>query len=115
MTDQDITKQIDTAKMRTIDVFFDMYPELKKNKEEIMMNVFEKYGKPIKYIFTRHIFENNLLYVGPDGIMLDENLNFKGIFYENKYYLENDGYYLDDDKYKISNLSDLDKIMGYKN
>ena len=42
---------LDDEKLKVIDIIIDMYPELKKNREEIIFNVFEKQNKTNKYIF----------------------------------------------------------------
>lgn len=93
-------------RMKTIEIFFEMYPELKKNKEEILMNVLEKYGKPIKYILTRITHENEIYYIDPEGIIVDKNLNFKGLKYDNTFYFENTNH-------KFINLDEYDKIMNF--
>ena len=44
---------IDDEKLKVIDIIIEMFPELKKSKDDIISNVFEKNGKPHKYIFTK--------------------------------------------------------------
>lgn len=102
-TDNKIKEQ---ERMKTIEIFFEMYPELKKNKDEILMNVLEKYGKPIKYVFTRIDHNNKIYYIDPDGMIVDKNLNFKGLKYENTFYFENINY-------NNINLEHYDKIMNF--
>jgi hypothetical protein len=103
-----MTNTDDKIKLKVVDIIFDMYPELKKNKDEIMMNVLEKYGRPHKYILNKHIYNNQILYIDPDGLMFDNNLCYKGILY-------NDTYYLDEEKHNNININYFDKLMNYKN
>ena len=77
-------------KLKIIDIIIDMYPELKKNREEIIFNVFEKQTKTNKYIFTKTIINNKSLYIDPYGLILDKDLKFYGFYVDGKYYLEND-------------------------
>ena len=108
-TDVDI---IHKERLRIIDIIFDLYPELKKNKEEIVMNVFEKYGKPIKYILTKYIHNNNIYYIDPDGIILDKDINFKGLIFDNNYYFNEEEF----NQEKINEeIKYFDKLMNRKN
>lgn len=81
---------LDDEKVKVIDIIIDMYPELKKNRDEIIFNVFEKQTKTNKYIFTKTIINNNSLYIDPYGLILDKHLKFYGFYVDGKYYLEND-------------------------
>jgi hypothetical protein len=81
---------LDDEKIKVIDIIIDMYPELKKSREEIIFNVFEKQHKTNKYIFTKTIKNNKSLYIDPYGLILDKDLKFYGFFVDGKYYLEND-------------------------
>ena len=84
------TNTLDDEKLKVIDIIIDMYPELKKSRDEIIFNVFEKQGKTNKYIFTKRIINNKSLYIDPYGLILDNNLKFYGFFVDGKYYLEAD-------------------------
>jgi hypothetical protein len=81
---------LNDEKLKVIDIIIEMYPELKKNREEIIFNVFEKQNKTNKYIFTKTIINNNSLYVDPYGLILDKDLKFYGFYVDEKYYLQND-------------------------
>jgi hypothetical protein len=81
---------LNDEKLKVIDIIIDMYPELKKNREEIIFNVFEKQNRINKYIFTKTIINNNSLYIDPYGLILDKDLKFYGFYVDGKYYLEND-------------------------
>ena len=96
---------IDKEKMKVVDIFFEMYPELKKNKEEIMFNVFEKNLLLYKYIFTKHIYKNTDMYIDPYGLILDKNLVFKGFVVDKKFYM------CDDDDIKLLDIDKLNEIM----
>jgi hypothetical protein len=84
------TTTLEDEKLKVIDIIIDMYPELKKSRDEIIFNVFEKQHKTNKYIFTKIIINNISLYIDPYGLILDNNLKFYGFFVDGKYYLEND-------------------------
>jgi hypothetical protein len=97
---------IDDEKLKVIDIIIEMFPELKKSKDDIISNVFEKNGKPHKYIFTKISHKNRDLYIDPYGLILDTDLVFKGFVVDNKYYFE-------DDDIEIININKYDKIMNY--
>ncbi len=80
----------DDDKLKVIDIIIDMYPELKKNREEIIFNVFEKQHRTNKYIFTKFVKNNKSMYIDPYGLILDKNLHFCGFQVDGKFYLEND-------------------------
>jgi hypothetical protein len=90
--------------MKVIDIIIDMYPELKKSKDEIVAHVFDKNNYINKYIFTKYIHNNKDLYVDPYGLILDKYLVFNGFLVDGKYYI------LDDD-YDNINIHELDKLM----
>ena len=78
---------IKEEKLKVIDIIIDMYPELKKNKDEIIKTVLNKDIK--RYILTKYIHNNNIYYIDPYGMIIDKDINFKGIFCDNKFYFEN--------------------------
>ncbi len=77
-------------KMKVIDIIIDMFPELKKSKDEIIANVFDKNNYINKYVFTKYVCNNKDLYVDPYGMILDKYLVFNGFFVDGKYYLIDD-------------------------
>lgn len=81
---------LDDEKLKVIDIIIEMYPELKKSRDEIIFNIFEKQNKTNKYIFTKTIINNKSLYIDPYGLILDKDLKFYGFYVDGKYYLEND-------------------------
>jgi len=99
---------LDDEKLKVIDIIIDMYPELKKNREEIIFNVFEKQNKANKYIFTKTIINNNSLYIDPYGLILDKDLKFYGFCVDGKYYLENDI-----DNIELIDIEKYNKIFNY--
>lgn len=99
------TKQ---ERLAALEIILDLYPDLKKNKDDILMHVLEKYGKPIKYILTKYTREDgNIYYVDPNGMLVDKYLNFKGIVNDGKFYFNDIDKNMIDVKY-------YDKIMKYK-
>ena len=97
---------IDKDKLKVIDIILDMYPELKKNREEIMFNVFEKNLLLYKYIFTKYIYKNTDCYIDPYGLILDKNLVFKGFQVDTKFYM------VDDDNIELLDINKLNQIMN---
>jgi hypothetical protein len=81
---------LDDEKIKVIDIIIEMYPELKKSRDEIIFNVFEKQYLTNKYIFTKFVKNNKSMYIDPYGLILDKNLKFCGFHVDGKYYLEND-------------------------
>jgi hypothetical protein len=94
-------------RLKTIDIIFELFPELKKNKDEIMMNVLEKYGRPFKYILNKHIYKNQVLYIDEDGFIFDNDVNFIGLYVNNVYFLLNDNF-------DIIPVEKYDKLFQYK-
>jgi hypothetical protein len=77
-------------RLKVINVILDMYPELKKDKHDIINVVYGKLSKPNKQIFTKIKLDNKELYIDNTGLTLDENLNFKGLIINNIRYLIDD-------------------------
>ena len=86
-------------RLKVINVILDMYPELKKDKNDIINVVYGKLSKPNKQIFTKIKLDNIELYIDNTGLVLDENLNFKGLIINNIRYLMEDG--IDLEQYKV--------------
>jgi hypothetical protein len=76
-------------KMKVIDIILDMYPDLKKNKADIVNVVFGKLVTPYKYIFTKIIIDDKEYYIDPDLAIYDKNLNFEGFIKDTKLYMIN--------------------------
>jgi hypothetical protein len=87
--EKDKDKQID-EKLKIINVILDMYPEMKKDKQDIINAVYGKLSKPNTYVFTKIFIKNNEYYVDPEGTILSKTLEFKGIIVNNKYYMAED-------------------------
>ncbi len=85
-------KQVIDTKLKVIDIIIDMFPDLKKNKIDIINTVFGKLSKPTKYIFTKILLNGDELYIDYDGLLLTKNLIFQGFIINNKQYLLDDKY-----------------------
>lgn len=77
-------------RLKVINVILDMYPELKKDKTDIINVVYGKLSKPNKQIFTKIKLDDKELYIDTTGLVLDKNLNFKGLIINNIRYLFDD-------------------------
>jgi hypothetical protein len=78
-------------KLKTINIIINMYPQLKKDRQDIINTVYEKLSKPTTYVFTKILLDNKEYYVDSEGIIMTKTLEFKGIVINNTYYMaEND-------------------------
>ena len=97
-------------KVKIIEIILDMYPELKKDKNDIINVVFGKMSKPNKYVFTKILHNNEELYVDIDGLLLSKTVEFKGIVINNKFYMVSD---IEKDNDNVD-INMYDKIMYKK-
>jgi len=98
-------KKEDTIKeerIKVIDMIIELYPDLKKDRDSIILTINNKTGKPYNYIFTKFIHNNDVLYYDPQGMILDKNLVFKGVIIDNVKYIVDDYVdYIDIEKYDL--------------
>lgn len=87
--DKEKDKQLD-EKLKIINVIIDMYPEMKKDKQDIINAVYGKLSKPNTYVFTKIFINNKEYYVDPEGTIMTKTLEFKGIVLNNKFYMAED-------------------------
>ena len=88
-------------RLKVINVILDMYPELKKDKSDIINVVYGKLSLPHKQIFTKIFFDNKVLYIDISGLVLDKNLIFKGLIINNIRYFIDDDCDVDLEQYKL--------------
>jgi hypothetical protein len=79
-------------KLKVINIILDMYPDLKKDRHEIINAVYGNLNKPTRQIFTKIRINNSEVYVDNTGLVLDANLNFKGFIINNIQYLIDDSF-----------------------
>lgn len=101
--------KIENEKLKVIDIILEMFPELKKYKDDIIVNVMQKHLNQNKYVFTKYIHNNYELYIDPYGMIIDKNIIFKGFINDNKLYLTDD---INDNIIKLD-INKYDKIMKY--
>ena len=77
-------------KMKVIDIILDMYPQLKKNKIDIVNTVYGKLVRPYNYVFTKIFIDNKEFYIDPNDAIYNKQLNFKGFIVNKKIYLIDD-------------------------
>ena len=94
-------------KIKIIDDIIGMFPELKKHKDDIIKNICDT-RKQNTYIFNKHVYLNQELYVDPEGNIFDKNLNFKGLYIDNIYYLT-------DNNIDLLDITKYDIIIKYNN
>ena len=87
--DKEKDKKLD-EKLKIINVILDMYPEMKKDKQDIINAVYGKLSKPNTYVFTKIFINNKEYYVDPEGTIMTKTLEFKGIVLNNKFYMAED-------------------------
>jgi hypothetical protein len=93
--EKDKDKQLD-ERIKIINIILDMYPDMKKDKQDIINAVYGKLSKPNTYVFTKIFINNKEYYVDPEGTILTKTLEFKGIILNNKFYMVEDE---DDEKF----------------
>jgi len=86
MDDTQLKPDIVDEKIQVINIILDLYPSLKKDRQNIINVVFGRLNKPNKYVFTKILLNNHTYYIDNFGMLLDESLNFKGIVNNNIIY-----------------------------
>lgn len=99
--------KIENEKLKVVDIILDMFPELRKHKDDIIVNVMQKHLNQNKYVFTKYIHNNCEFYIDPFGMIVDKNIVFKGFIVDNKLFLSDD---VNDNKTKFD-IAKFDKIM----
>ena len=74
----------DIDKIRLVDTIIEQYPDLKKERSNIIKIVLEKITRPNKLILEKINHNNQIYYKYDDGIIIDENLKIKGYITDNK-------------------------------
>lgn len=101
MDDKQIKPDIIDDKIQVINIILDLYPSLKKDRQNIINVVFNRLNKPNKYVFTKILLNNHTYYIDNFGMLLDESLNFKGIVNNNIIYFYEDDRQNDFSKYNV--------------
>lgn len=65
-------------KLQALDIILELYPEIRKDRAELVTILSGKYQRPIKYILNKFKYNNLDLYADPDGMIVDKDLNFYG-------------------------------------
>ena len=68
-------------KIKIVDTIIEKYPNLKKERENIINLICQKEDNKDKYIFDRIIINNKIYYRDKDNILVDSDLNIMGIIY----------------------------------
>jgi hypothetical protein len=84
------TNILNDEKMKVIDIILDMYPQLKKNKTDIVNTVYGKLVRPYNYVFTKIFIDNREFYIDPNDAIYNKQLKFKGFISNKKIYLIDD-------------------------
>jgi len=71
-------------KIQIVDLLIEHYPELKKNRTNLIKIVLQKITRPNKLILEKVLYDNNIYYKYNDGILIDQELNICGYCYINK-------------------------------
>ena len=86
-------------KLQVINIILELYPTLKKDRQNIINVVFGKLNKPIKYILTKIMINNYVYYIDTYGLLFDNTITFKGIMKNNELFLLNDNYDIELEEY----------------
>ena len=105
----------DFDKISIIDLIIEHYPELKKDRTNLIKLVLQQVTRPNKLILEKITHEDKTYYKYNDGILIDENLNTIGIVIDDKIIIT-DNIYLQDDifillKTDYNNSNIFDKII----
>lgn len=65
-------------KIQIVDLLIEHYPELKKNRTNLIKIVLQKITRPNKLILEKVLYDNNIYYKYSDGILIDSELNICG-------------------------------------
>lgn len=101
MDDKQLKPDIIDEKIQVINIILDLYPSLKKDRQNIINVVFGRLNKPNKYVFTKILLNNHTYYIDNFGMLLDESLNFKGIANNNIIYFYEDDRQNNFSKYNV--------------
>ena len=74
----------DFDKISIIDLIIEHYPELKKDRTNLIKLVLQQVTRPNKLILEKMTHAGKTYYKYNDGILIDENLNTMGTIVENK-------------------------------
>ena len=74
----------DFDKISIIDLIIEHYPELKKDRTNLIKLVLQQVTRPNKLILEKITHEDKTYYKYNDGILIDENLNTIGIVIDDK-------------------------------
>jgi hypothetical protein len=65
-------------KLQALEIILELYPEIRKDKAELITILSGKYQTPIKYILNKFRYNSLDLYADPNGMIVDQDLNFYG-------------------------------------
>lgn len=79
--------------MKVINIILEMYPNLEKDREDIVGVVLENYDRKRLDIYSRIKINGEILYVNQEGVILDAKLKWRGQQHKNRYYLDDGSSY----------------------
>ena len=74
----------DFDKISIIDLIIEHYPELKKDRTNLIKLVLQQVTRPNKLILEKITHDDKTYYKYNDGILIDENLNTTGVVVDNR-------------------------------
>ena len=74
----------DFDKISIIDLIIEHYPDLKKDRTNLIKLVLQQVTRPNKLILERITHDDKTYYKYNDGILIDENLNTSGVVVDNR-------------------------------
>jgi len=71
-------------KIRIVDLIIEHYPELKKDRTNIIKLILQQITRPNKLILEKIIHNDKVYYKYNDGVLIDESLNIRGFINNEK-------------------------------
>jgi len=93
-------------KISIVDLIIEYYPELKKNRTNIIKLVLQQITRPNKLILEKVIYENKTYYKYNDGILIDDKLNTCGMIINDKIIITRTGNRYDEHIKKLKEIED---------
>ena len=72
-------KKILEYKIQAFDTIAEFYPEIRKDRVDILNAFIGKYNLPVKYVLNKFTYMNKDYYVDPNGLIIDKHINVCGI------------------------------------
>ena len=108
-----ISSIMDKIKMDVVDIILSRYPELKRDRTNIINEVLGRREKQNENVLDRFIYDGNVLYRDHKGNVLNGDIEFKGCYIRKGQTIV---YYIEQNNYNDSNLdADIKRLFDVIN